>query len=211
MLSHYKAVVWYTGDDLYVREPGAARAAPGRTKLFDDEILAARDFMNEGGKLLVTGQFGAPGRAGTSSSTTRWGDAAAPFCTPTGDGTGRSPTTRRARTSTAWRASNDFQQYWLGAYLPIGRRRADAAASLPLAGAGAVRRPSFGLNGADSAANQDEPVLVPDDVEHPAARRVPAVRAASQAIKIDGPPAFDPPDREPVRVLPAGGRDATSG
>ena len=35
---------------------GRPPAAHGTEKLFDDEILASRDFMNEGGKLLVTGK-----------------------------------------------------------------------------------------------------------------------------------------------------------
>jgi hypothetical protein len=71
VLSHYRAVVWYTGDDVIVRGPDQTRdpddptLASGRTtgteKLFDDEILATRDFMNEGGKLLVTGQYALEG------------------------------------------------------------------------------------------------------------------------------------------------------
>jgi hypothetical protein len=68
VLSHYRAVVWYTGDDVVVRGPdqqrpgqSASGATTGTEKLLDDEILATRDFMNDGGKLLVTGQFALEG------------------------------------------------------------------------------------------------------------------------------------------------------
>ena len=60
VLSHYKAVIWYTGDDLYTRAPGQPPGT-GVAKLLDDEMLAARDYMNDGGKLLVTGQFALQG------------------------------------------------------------------------------------------------------------------------------------------------------
>ena len=55
VLSHYKAVVWYTGDDLYVREPGQP-GGTGTAKVFSDTVLAVRDYINDGGKVLVTGQ-----------------------------------------------------------------------------------------------------------------------------------------------------------
>ena len=55
MLSHYKAVIWYTGDDLYVRsstQPGGT----GNSKLADDEVIAVRDYINDHGSVLITGQ-----------------------------------------------------------------------------------------------------------------------------------------------------------
>ncbi|MEA2467464.1 MAG: hypothetical protein QOJ57_1590, partial [Thermoleophilaceae bacterium] len=62
VLSHYRAVVWETGDDVIVRGPEQHRAdgpesggGTGTEFLFDQEVLNARDYMNEGGKLLVTG------------------------------------------------------------------------------------------------------------------------------------------------------------
>ena len=55
MLSHYKAVVWYTGDDLSSASP-ARRRGTGTSKLADDEILNVREYLNEGGKLLYTGR-----------------------------------------------------------------------------------------------------------------------------------------------------------
>jgi hypothetical protein len=83
--------------------------------------------------------------------------------------------------------SNDFQQYWLGAYLPISIDPASPLLETPILGS-----TSFGLNGPDSAGNQDNlysllttsSILKPD--EYPQFK-------SEQAIKVDGPPAFDPP------------------
>jgi murein tripeptide amidase MpaA len=54
VLSHYDAVLWYTGDDLVTREPGWG---PGNaSRLAMQELLEVRDFVNEGGRVLYTGQ-----------------------------------------------------------------------------------------------------------------------------------------------------------
>lgn len=55
VLSHYKAVIWYTGDDVITREttmqPGTA------SRLANDGMLALRSFINEGGRVLYTGKY----------------------------------------------------------------------------------------------------------------------------------------------------------
>jgi hypothetical protein len=55
VLSHYDAVVWYTGDDIITREAGW----PGGTasRLAMDEIYEVREFMNNGGGVLYTGKY----------------------------------------------------------------------------------------------------------------------------------------------------------
>jgi Zinc carboxypeptidase/Immune inhibitor A-like, MAM domain len=54
VLSHYDAVIWYTGDDVVTREPGWG---PGNaSRLAMQELLEARDFLNQGGRVLYTGQ-----------------------------------------------------------------------------------------------------------------------------------------------------------
>ena len=80
VLSHYDAVIWYTGDDLVhaTSPPAASRAAPGMAKLLDDEVLAARDYMNDGGNVLVTGQQRAAGRLGPVPLQPAGADAAEP-------------------------------------------------------------------------------------------------------------------------------------
>ncbi len=58
VLSHYDAVVWYTGDDVVTREPGWG---PGNaSRLAMQELLEVRDFINEGGRVLYAGQPGRP-------------------------------------------------------------------------------------------------------------------------------------------------------
>jgi murein tripeptide amidase MpaA len=62
VLSHYDAVIWYTGDDVVTREPGWG--AGNASRLAMQELLEARDFVNEGGRVLYTGQ-----RAGQQYTT----------------------------------------------------------------------------------------------------------------------------------------------
>jgi hypothetical protein len=55
VLSHYKAVIWYTGDDVITRDPGMVPGTASR--LASDELLAVREYLNEGGRLLYTGKY----------------------------------------------------------------------------------------------------------------------------------------------------------
>ena len=55
VLSHYDAVIWYTGDDIVTREPGWG---PGNaSRLAVQTLFEIRDFMNAGGRAVYTGQF----------------------------------------------------------------------------------------------------------------------------------------------------------
>src|SRR5215211_987904 len=54
VLSHYDAVIWYTGDDVVTREAGWG--AGNASRLAMQELLEVRDFVNEGGRVLYTGQ-----------------------------------------------------------------------------------------------------------------------------------------------------------
>ncbi len=55
VLSHYKAVIWYTGDDVITRDQGMLPGTASR--LANDELLAVREYLNEGGRLLYTGKY----------------------------------------------------------------------------------------------------------------------------------------------------------
>ena len=55
VLSHYDAVIWYTGDDYLTRRPGQPPGT-GTARLAVEEMIAVRAFLNEGGKLLYTGK-----------------------------------------------------------------------------------------------------------------------------------------------------------
>ena len=55
VLSHYDAVVWYGGDDIVTRRTGWGPGNADRLAL--DELLEFRAYLNEGGKVLYTGDF----------------------------------------------------------------------------------------------------------------------------------------------------------
>ena len=54
VLSHYKGVIWYTGDDAVTRRAG--RGAGNADRLALDEMLEMRAYMDEGGRVLYTGK-----------------------------------------------------------------------------------------------------------------------------------------------------------
>jgi hypothetical protein len=194
VLSHYKAVVWFTGDDLYVREPGQP-GGTGTSKLLDDEVMNVRDFMNEGGKALISGR-GALQGAWDQFLYNPLGTP--PFCKTNqtqGNGDADDPVGQNQNCVVV---SNDFQQYWLGAYLPITVAGALAApdkaavASKTLVEDPLMGSLSFGLNGADSADNQGHLYSFLTTSSILEASDYPQF-ASSQAIRLAGPPAFDPP------------------
>jgi Zinc carboxypeptidase/Immune inhibitor A peptidase M6 len=194
VLSHYKAVVWFTGDDLYVREPGQP-GGTGNSKLLDDEIVNVRDFMNEGGKALISGRGALQGG---------WDQflynplGTPPFCKSNqtqGNGDADDPVGQNANCVVI---SNDFQQYWLGAYLPIGLAGSlagpdpDAVAGKELQEIDTFGSLTFGLNGPDSAQNQGHLYSFLTTPSILKADTYPQF-ASAQAIKTTSPPAFDPP------------------
>ena len=192
VLRHYKAVIWYTGEDLYVREPGQP-GGTGVSKLLDDEIIAVRDYLNEGGKVLATGKAALQG-AWDGFLFNPLNAPPGPFCNgnqTAGQGNADDPV---GQLENCVAVSNDILQYWFGAYLNITvAADIDTAAALPLVGSGGLfGATAFGLNGTDSAQNQDSvytflttsSILKPD---------VYPQFATSQAIRLDRPAAFSPP------------------
>jgi hypothetical protein len=125
-MSHYDAVIWYTGDDAYVRGPGQVRpggpetgGTTGTEKLFDDEVINAREYMNTGGHVLVTGQEALQGAWDEFLYNPLGATPPNPFCKTnqfTGNGDADDPP---GQLDNCIAVSNDFLQYWLGAYLPI--------------------------------------------------------------------------------------------
>jgi hypothetical protein len=190
VLSHYDAIVWYTGEDLYVREP-TQPGGTGVSKLLDDEILNVRDYLNEGGHALINGKFALQG-GWDQFLYNPLGAPPNPFCA--GNQTAGDGDRPDGQAFNCIAVSNDFQQYWLGAYLPIAVADDIApAAALPLVEVAPFGSTTFALNGADSAQNQDNvssflttsSILTPD---------VYPQFASTKAITIDRPAAFDPPD-----------------
>jgi hypothetical protein len=177
ILSHYRAVIWYTGNDLLTRGPDQGPGT-GVAKLVEDEILNVRAYLNEGGKLLYTGQNAAYSQV-NGFSFNYAGEP--PYCPPTGD------------SETCIPLSNDFLQYYLGAYqhLDLASSKQEASAvPLSLAG-GPFGTGSFTLDGGDSADNQQHAytMLTTSSVlprgEYP-------LFTSDAAVKADRPSAFDP-------------------
>jgi hypothetical protein len=99
VLSHYRAVIWYTGDDVITREPGMVPGTASR--LANDEMLAVRALLNEGGRLLYTGKYaGLEFAQGYEFNA----ETNAP-CDPNTAADG------------CQALSDDFLQYYLGAYI----------------------------------------------------------------------------------------------
>ena len=181
VLSHYRAVVWYTGNDLFVREPGAP-GATGTSKLADDEIINVRAYLNEGGKLLYTGQNAAYGQL-TGFPFNPAGQP--PYCQASSTSTGT--------VTNCPFLSNDFLQYYLGAYvnLDAATTKEDASAlSLTLTG-GPYGTGDFQLNGDTSADNQEHvaSMLTTSSV---LPRDVYPLFASDVAVTDNRPSAFDP-------------------
>ncbi|MFF0344955.1 M14 family zinc carboxypeptidase [Kribbella sp. NPDC004875] len=141
VLSHYKAIVWETGDDIITRKTGQPAGTAAELAL--DLELSVRDYLNEGGKLLYTGKY-----AGFASNA----DGAYyynPFQEQQGECTtpGAYP---------CLPLLNDFEQYWLGAYTFIDNSGTANGDPVPIQGvSGAFNGFSGTLNGGDSANNQN--------------------------------------------------------
>jgi zinc carboxypeptidase len=136
VLSHYKGVIWYTGDDAVTRE-GDGRGPGNADRLALDEMLEMRAYMDEGGRVAYTGktagmQFTGAG-VGTQfydpkdQAVCRIGGAANPALDP------RRCLVLRGSTQ-GGDLINDVLQYWFGGMVQI-------------AGDGQNGTTPYGLNG----------------------------------------------------------------
>jgi murein tripeptide amidase MpaA len=151
VLSHYDLVIWEKGDDYVTRRPGQP-GQTGQARVAIETQLAARDFLNEGGKLMFTGQHA--GRQDAEAYEFRnFG-----FPEPDESPTGRWCSGAEAEVLDGCiPPDNDFQQYYLGAYIYVGGGNAqdEAGNPLPIKGEGDPFGPSvFTFNGPESADNQ---------------------------------------------------------
>ena len=189
VLSHYKAVIWYTGDDLYTRAPGQP-GATGVAKLLDDEVLATRDYMNDGGNVLVTGQNALQGVWDQFLFNPLAPTPPNPYCKSnqtTGQNDADDPP---GQEENCIAVSNDFLQYWLGSYLPIGLDPATGLQEVEPFG-----NTAFSLDPAGNQRSLHSFVttgsLLPD---YPAFNN--AEFGGQRAVTTENGPAFDPPEGE---------------
>jgi hypothetical protein len=99
VLGHYDAVIWYTGDDVITRDAGMVPGTASR--LANDEMLVMRQYVEEGGRLLFTGKNAGLQYAGGYEFDLERGLA----CNPDSAADGCEA------------LSDDFLQYYLGAYI----------------------------------------------------------------------------------------------
>ena len=99
VLGHYDAVIWYTGDDVITRDAGMVPGTASR--LANDEMLAMRQYIDEGGRLLFTGKYAGLQYAQGYEFDLEHGLACDPNTAADG----------------CEALSDDFLQYYLGAYL----------------------------------------------------------------------------------------------
>ncbi len=191
VLSHYKAVVWYTGDDLYVREPGEP-GGTGNSKLLQDEIIATRDYLNDGGKLLVTGQNALQG-SWDQFLENPLGSPPNSYCKSNQTATPPDDDIPPGQSDACVITSNDFIQYYLGAWINIQAAADPAAvAALPFERAGGVFGTSpFRVNGAGSADNQQGVYTFVPTSDILKADQFPQF-SSKVSTKFDRPSAFDP-------------------
>ncbi|MGH2484273.1 MAG: M14 family zinc carboxypeptidase [Candidatus Limnocylindria bacterium] len=151
VLSHYDAVIWYTGDDIVTREPGWGGGNASRLAM--QEINEVRDFMNEGGRVLYTGQ-----RAGQQFTNAVQGQLYDPFENARCRG---NPDPAVFPRCLPLQGSGDAQgdpiEYWFGAAITTAGGGIDPNTGDPFTITG-LSDPLTGLslerNGADSAQNQ---------------------------------------------------------
>jgi hypothetical protein len=141
VLSHYRAVVWETGDDVIPRVAGQVPGTATRSAFHLE--LAVRDYLNEGGKLIHGGQYAS--YASAANGDYYYHPNPPTECTNPDD-------------AVCLPLLNDFQQYWLGAYAYVdeGGSSGDPPQPLPLVGeAGRFEGFDATLNAPGSAGNQD--------------------------------------------------------
>jgi hypothetical protein len=138
VLSHYDAVIWETGDDVI---PRSKAQVPGTTDDLALQLeLTVRDYLNEGGKVLMAGQFN--GFAQGADGAYWYSPVAPPEC-------------KTPQEYPCLPLLNDFQQYWLGAYGYVSDGGTGPDGPYPVAGtAGPFAGFAGTFNGGTSADNQ---------------------------------------------------------
>ena len=166
VLSHYDAVVWYTGEDIITREPGWAGGNASRLAM--DSLLHVRAYLNEGGKALWAGKY-----AGYQYSTNQGPFQAYDPTAANAQCTALPPETDPRRClflSGSGDLQNDVLEYWFGGYLLNFGAGLSEDSIFDVFG---VDTPfdsvELVFNGADSAGERGQRELVHRYERHPAA------------------------------------------
>lgn len=138
VLGHYRAVVWTADEER--RTDSTAPLPESVSRLANDEMLVARDYLNEGGRLLYMGRDA--GRPYTERA--EYDPVADGPCPPGHVGPGVEGGDESEFGSRCVALSEEFFQYWLGAY-----EAAPAGGNTPgsgIAPVDGVRAPFDGLS-----------------------------------------------------------------
>jgi hypothetical protein len=150
VLSHYDAVVWETGNDLITRTAG--RGGGNADRLALDELLEARAYMNEGGKVLLAGDS-----AGQQYTMAQLYDPKGEIaCNPAPPGTDPRRCLPLFGSFFGGDSTNDVLQYYLGGYVAVANDGLDGGAAFDSTG---VDDPFTGL-----AWGLDDPVFAGNTV-----------------------------------------------
>lgn len=151
VLSHYDAAIWYTGNDVVTRTAGRGPGNVDRLAL--DEMMEFRAFMNEGGKVMYTGNQAGAQYAG-SLGTQLYDPQGTIACNPLPAGV---DPRRCLRLRGSGDGTNDVLQYWFGGYLVIPGDGHDADGNVyDVAGVGdPFTGLDWAMNGPESADNQN--------------------------------------------------------
>jgi len=116
VLSHYDAVLWETGNDLVTRTAG--RGGGNADRLALDELLEARAYMNEGGKVLLAGD--SAGQQYTTNVGLQLYDPKGEIaCNPPPAGTDPRRCLALFGSVSGGDGTHDVLQYYLGGYLAV--------------------------------------------------------------------------------------------
>jgi len=137
VLGHYDAVIWSTNEE---QRTDSVALLPGSvSRLANYEMLAARDFLNEGGRLLYMGRDA--GRPYAESD--RYDPVADGPCAPEAPFPGLVEGDEGEARQGCVYLSDEFFQYWLGAYEQGAAGSSTAGHIVPVDG---VREPFEGLS-----------------------------------------------------------------
>jgi hypothetical protein len=121
VLSHYKGVIWYTGDDAVTRE-GDGRGPGNADRLALDEMLEMRAYMDEGGRVAYMGRSSGMQFTGAGVGTQFYDPKDEAVCRING----AANPALDARRCLVLRGStqggdliNDVLQYWFGGMIQI--------------------------------------------------------------------------------------------
>jgi Zinc carboxypeptidase len=117
VLSHYDAVIWETGNDLVTRTAG--RAGGNADRLALDELLEARAYINEGGKVLLAGDSAGQQYTSAAVGLQLYDPKGEIVCNPLPAGTDPRRCLPLFGSLFGGDAMNDVVQYYLGGYVAV--------------------------------------------------------------------------------------------